>query len=171
MGRTHSHQRTDRHKEYLRHLPEVEAALDGLFRGGLPEAVIRMLILLAEARGSVRGSRLARAEYTISNAEPFASLGAERRASMIREQTLIVLFDRDAAIAFVDLLPDLDMRAIALGTINYIAGPVEEMEEHTIRALQNLRRVLELPPLRIPDDQTMSAADDQEPVRSAIEAA
>jgi pimeloyl-ACP methyl ester carboxylesterase len=172
MGRTHSHQRTHRHKECLRHLPEVEAALDGLSRGGLPEAVIRMLILLAEARGSVRGSRLARAEYTISNAEPFASLGAERRASMIRQQTLIVLFDRDAAIAsLVDLLPDLDMRAIALGTINYIAGPVEEMEEHTIRALQNLRRVLELPPLRIPDDQTMSAADDQEPVRSAIEAA
>jgi hypothetical protein len=65
----------------------------------------------------------------------------------------------------------LDTRAIALGTINYITGAVEEMEEHTIRALQNLRRVLELPPLRIPDDQPMSAADDQEPVRSAIEAA
>jgi hypothetical protein len=64
----------------------------------------------------------------------------------------------------------LDTRAIARGTINYITGPVEEMEEHTIGALRNLRRVLELPPLRIPDDQ-LSAADDQEPVRSAIEAA
>jgi hypothetical protein len=48
------------------------------------------------------------------------------------------------------------------------------MEEHTIRALQNLRRVLELPPLRIPVVQPATAEPataDQPPVRSATEAA
>jgi len=32
-------------------------------------------------------------------------------------------------------------------------GAIEEMEEHTIQALQTLRRVLELPPLRAVSDQ------------------
>jgi len=107
-------------------------------------------------------SRLERAAYVLSNSEPFASLSTEERARVIREQTLIVQFDLTAAIStLVDLLPDLDTRAIAVGTVDYIVGPVEEMEEHTVRAMQNLRCVLELPPLRIPAEQSEPSAAGQ----------
>jgi hypothetical protein len=172
VGQNHNFRRTHKGKDQLRHLPEVQSALANISRGGLAEGTIRMLILLAEARGSVRSSRLERAAYTLSNTEPFASLGTEGRARLIREQTLIVQFDLKAAIStLVDLLPDMDMRAIAIGTVDYVAGPVEEMEEHTVRALQNLRHVLELPPLRIPVELAEPSAADHPFIRLVSEVA
>ena len=67
------------HARKLRFLPEVQAILLGIDRGGFEEAVIRMLILLAEARGSVRRDRLERSSKVLTRDEPFASLGVERR--------------------------------------------------------------------------------------------
>ena len=125
VGQSHYFPRVNKDKEQdqLLHLPEVQAALNSISRGGLPEAVIRMLILLAGARGAVRSSRLARSAYILNNSEPFASLGADRRAHLIPEQTLIVLCAPEAAITtLIDLLPDLDTRAIAMGTVDYVAG-------------------------------------------------
>jgi pimeloyl-ACP methyl ester carboxylesterase len=166
VGQNHNFQPSHKGKDELRYLPEVEAALGQISRGGLPEAVVRMLILLAGARGSVRSSRLERSAYTLTNTEPFVSRGPEWRARIIREQALIVQFDPEVAIStLVDLMPDLDTRAIAMGTVDYVVGPVEEMEEHTIRAMQNLRRVLELPPLRIPAEQPKPSAADQPAIR------
>jgi pimeloyl-ACP methyl ester carboxylesterase/tellurite resistance protein len=172
VGQNHNFQRAHKDKDQLRYLPEVQSALANISRGGLAEAVVRMLVLVAEARESVRSSRLERAAYALNNSEPFASLSTEERARMIREQTLIVQFDLKAAIStLVDLLPDLDTRAIAAGTVDYIVGPVEEMEEHTIRAMQNLRRVLELPPLRIPVEQPEPSAADRPAMRLVAERA
>jgi pimeloyl-ACP methyl ester carboxylesterase len=169
VGQTHAFQRARTEKHQLRFLPEVQAALASISRGGLPEAVIRMLILLAEARGSVRSSRLERSAYTLNHAEPFKSLAAERRARLIPEQALVVLSDREAAITtLVDLLPEMDARADAIGTVEYIAGPVEEMEENTIALLQRMRHVLELPPLRVQRDQPeASTAEPQIAPRAA----
>ena len=31
--------------------------------------------------------------------------------------------------------------------VEYLAGPIEEMEPHSIKALQRFRRLLELPPI------------------------
>ena len=42
---------------------------------GSPEAIVRMLIVIADARGSVRRSRLALVHYVLSRAEPFLSMG------------------------------------------------------------------------------------------------
>jgi pimeloyl-ACP methyl ester carboxylesterase len=172
LGQTHTFQRTRTDKDQLRFLPQVQAALNGMSRGGLPEAVIRMLILLVDTRGSVRSSRLERSAYTLNNAEPFKSLGSQRRAHLIPEQTLIVLSDREAAIAtLIDLLPDLDTRAIAVGTVEYIAGPVEEMEQRTIEELQMFRRVLELPPLVVPADHPAASAADPQSIEPVAEVA
>ena len=172
LGQSHAFHRARTEKDQLRFLPEVRVALASISRGGLPEAVVRMLILLVDARGSVRSSRLERAAYTLNHAEPFASLGPERRARLIPEQTLIVLSDTEAAITtLVELLPDMDSRADAIGTVEYIAGPVEEMEEHTIKLLQRMRRVLELPPLRIPEDQPQASTADPQSVPPVAEVA
>ncbi len=150
VGRTHNFQRTLKDPAELRFLPEVQAVLRNVERGGLAEAVIRMLVVLAGARGSVRRSRLERSAHVLSHDEPFASLGSERRAELIHEQSVIVEFEKDLAIeALPRLLPDPDERLKAVGVVEFIAGAIEEMEPHTIQALQRFRRVLDLPLLEV----------------------
>ena len=150
VGRTHNFQRTRKDPAELRFLPEVRAILRNIERGGFAEAVIRMLIVLAEARGSVRRSRLERSAHVLTHDEPFASLGAERRAELIHEQSVIVEFEKDLAIdALARLLPEVAERPKAIGVVEFIAGALEEMEPHTIQALQRFRRVLGLPPLEV----------------------
>ncbi|MBS2085473.1 hypothetical protein KCH33_26080, partial [Klebsiella pneumoniae] len=78
IASTHAFQRVHREPKELRFLPEVQAILLGIARGGFEEAVIRMLILLADSRGSVRRDRLERSAKVLTKDEPFASLGAER---------------------------------------------------------------------------------------------
>ena len=58
-----------------------------------------MLILMAESRGAVRRDRLERSAKVLSKDEPFASLGAEKRTALIREQTIVVEFAPERAIA------------------------------------------------------------------------
>ncbi len=148
LGQTHAFQRTRKDVNELRFLPEVEAALMNVERGGFEEAVIRMLIVLAEARGSVRRSRLERSAKVLTQDEPFKSLGAAKRARLIHEQTLIVTFEHDAALAALPvLLGDMADRQRAVDVVEFIAGPLEEMEPNTIHALQAFRRVLDLPQL------------------------
>jgi pimeloyl-ACP methyl ester carboxylesterase len=150
VGRTHNFQRTLKDPAELRWLPEVRAILHNIDRGGFAEAVIRMLIVLAEARGSVRRTRLERSAHVLSHDEPFASLGPERRAELIHEQTVIVNFEKERAIeALAELLPEMDERQRAVGVVEFIAGALEEMEPHTIQTLQRFRRVLGLPPLEV----------------------
>ncbi|MEO1198706.1 MAG: DUF3141 domain-containing protein [Pseudomonadota bacterium] len=148
LGQSHAFQRTRKDVTELRFLPEVEAALMNIDRGGFEEAVIRMLITLADARGAVRRSRLERSAKVLSQDEPFKSLGPELRARLIHEQTLIVTFERDAAVnALTELLDDPDERKRAVDVVEFIAGPLEEMEPNTIHTLQLFREVLGLPKL------------------------
>jgi len=148
IGRGHWFQRTRKEPEELRLLPEVQAILMNTGRGGFAEAVIRMLIVLAEARGSVRRSRLERSAHVLSHDEPFASLGADVRSRLIHEQSVIVQFEPERAVeALPELLAKKADREKAVGVVEYIAGPLEEMEEHTIAALQRFRKVLGLPRL------------------------
>jgi len=149
IGGTHAFERTRKDPKELRWLPEVQAILMGIDRGGFEEAVIRMLILLAESRGSVRRDRLQRSAHVLTNDEPFASLGSERRAALIREQSIIVEFEADRAIETLpDLLPERE-RQDAIDIVEFIAGSVDDMEPHTIRALQRFRAALGLPPIAL----------------------
>jgi hypothetical protein len=146
IGQTHNFQRVPVSHEELKALPEVQAALMNVGRGGLAEAVIRMVLVIAEARGSVRRSRLARFHYVVRRAEPFLSMGAELRAKLMHEQSLIVAFQREAAIqALPLLLPRHDDRRNAIDLVEYLTGPIEELESHSIQALQRFRRLLGLP--------------------------
>jgi hypothetical protein len=73
--------------------------LRNVARGGFAEAVIRMLIILAEARGSVRRDRLQRSSHVLTRDKPFVSLGAQQGADSV-----IVQFERERAI---EALPSL----------------------------------------------------------------
>jgi pimeloyl-ACP methyl ester carboxylesterase/tellurite resistance protein len=148
VGRTHNFQRTRKQPEELRLLPEVQSLLLNIDRGGFAEAVVRMLILLASARGEVRRSRLERSAKVLSSDEPFASLGSQRRAALIHEQTVIVEFEPSRAVeALPALLKAKDERTQAIAVVEYIAGPLNEMEPHSLRMLSRFREVLGLAPL------------------------
>ena len=67
----------------------MRQALSRIAAGGYAEAVVRMMILLAAARGGVRRSRLARSNALMQNEPPFAGMTASARQALIREQTVI----------------------------------------------------------------------------------
>ncbi|HKI13775.1 MAG TPA: hypothetical protein VKA12_01965 [Roseiarcus sp.] len=151
FGEPFAFERTRKDPKKLRFLPEVQAILRGVDRGGFEEAVIRMLILLAESRATVRRDRLERSAKVLSHDEPFASLGPERRTALIHEQSVIVEFEPDLAVKTLpDLLPDKAERQKAIEVVEYIAGAVDEMEPKTIQMVERFRAALGLPGLALP---------------------
>ncbi|MEM5584619.1 DUF3141 domain-containing protein [Roseibium sp. AS2] len=161
FGRPRQPGRTLKGKEEMRSLPPVQAALMHIEEGGFCEAVIRMLILLAESRGTVRGDRLERSARVLNQDEPFKSLKPEERSFMLREQTLIVEFARDQAIETLPkLLETRADRELASKVVRYVPGAVDEMAPHTLELLKTFNRVLGLPPVSgdITDDPLQSAS-------------
>jgi pimeloyl-ACP methyl ester carboxylesterase len=140
--------RTLKNKAELRALPEVQSALYHMTSGGFAEAVIRMLILLAESRGEVRRDRLERSSTVLTEDEPFRSLSIDQRRKIIDEQTLVVEFERDAAIStLADLLRTPEDRKLAAEVAQYVPGSIDEMSPSTLEMLQRFREVLNLSPI------------------------
>ncbi|PZR00342.1 MAG: alpha/beta hydrolase [Cereibacter sphaeroides] len=148
FGRSHEARRTLKNASELRNLPEVTAALFNIERGGFIEAVIRMLVLLADNRGTVRRDRLERASMVLTKDEPFKSLTAERRAMIIYEQTLIATYETERAIETLPkLLTTSEERDLAVRIVQFIPGLIEEMTPATLDMLQRFHKVLGLAPV------------------------
>lgn len=143
IGRSHAYERTRKDPKELRYLPQVQAMLLRVAEGSFEAAVIRMLILLVESRGSVRRDRLERSAEVLTMREPFAALGSERRAAMIHEQAIIVEFEPEAALqALPRLLPTPEQRQRALELVHYIVGPRDDMEPHSLATLERMESLL-----------------------------
>ena len=129
----------------LRELPEVQAALARIGSGGFPEALVRMLVLIAATRADgVRRSRLERSFSILTTHEPFASMDTAARARLIHEQSLIVRFAPDRAFESLPaLLATKPERARALADVAWVVGEESEMEEATRVRLAELRTLLE----------------------------
>ncbi|MEM7399306.1 MAG: DUF3141 domain-containing protein [Pseudomonadota bacterium] len=148
FGRRNLPGRTLKNESELRALPEVQSALHHMSEGGFAEAVIRMLILLADSRGEVRRDRLERSGAVLTQDEPFKSLTTDRRRQIIDEQTLVVQFEREAALETLpDLLRTSEDRKLAVEVAQYVPGLIEEMSPRTLEMLQRFRQVLGLPPM------------------------
>jgi pimeloyl-ACP methyl ester carboxylesterase len=129
----------------LRSLNEVSLALDAIGRGGFAVAVIRMLILLAHARKSVRRDRLERSNELLSTKEPFASLGPATRARIIHEQGLIVEFEPVLALATLPgLVPGMADRRRAVRQCEFVLGSAAEMNEDTSEMLARIKKALDI---------------------------
>ena len=125
--------------------PEVRVSLTRIRQGGYAEAVIRMMILLAQSRGGVRRSRLERSNALLTTEAPFAAMTPEARQEIIHEQTVIVTLLPDEALdALPDLLPAKKDRARAFAAVAHVAGPVEELGERAQDMLRRQREVLGL---------------------------
>ena len=176
FGHSHEARRTLKNTSELQGLPEVQAALFNIERGGFVEAVIRMLILLAENRGGVRRDRLERSSRVLTRDEPFKSLAPERRAMIIHEQTIIASFALDKAVETLPLLLKTDEeRERAVAAVQYIAGPIAEMAPKTLEMLQKFHAVLELPAITedVSDDPLgeEAAAPQSKPTATRLKAA
>lgn len=146
LGQPYAHERTRKDPDALRYLPEVQAMLLGLDNGGFKTSVVRMLILLADSRGSVRRDRLERSAQVLTQREPFVSMKPDRRAAMIREQSVIVEFEPEAALAALPrMLEHPEDRRNAIAVVEYIVGDPAEMEPQTTALLQRMRDLLAAP--------------------------
>jgi tellurite resistance protein len=127
----------------LRHMPEVTKALAAMEHGDLGAAVIRMLVLLAGSRGSVRKDRLERSAQVLNSTEPFKSMGAERRAELIQQQSIIAEFEPKRAVDTLTLLlKTSEDRLSALDVVNHILGARVEMEPHSLELIQRMESLL-----------------------------
>lgn len=143
FGKSHAFTRTKKDPAELGRLPTVRAALRNIARGGHAEGVVRMLILLADARGSVRRDRLERAAHLLAHEAPFADLTAQARADLIHEQNIIAEYAREAAIETLPLLlRDAALQDAALAQVLAVAGPENEMEPSTAAMMERFRAAL-----------------------------
>lgn len=146
FGREHARPRMLKRPDELRTLQAVQTALDSIKIGGFGEAVVRMLVLLANTRGDVRRDRLERSSEVLTRRAPFAALEPSARARLIHQQSLIAEFEPEEGLAALPLLLTTKAdRVRAMEYVDYIVGAVEEMEPHTVERMAEIRAVLDLP--------------------------
>jgi len=113
--------------------------------GGYAEAVVRMMVLLADARGGVRRSRLARSNALLTGTEPFSAMTGRARQEMIRAQSLIVTLQPERALLTLPLLlPTPEDREKAMTAVTAVAGPEADLGEPARVMLARQREVLGL---------------------------
>jgi hypothetical protein len=121
----------------------VQEAIKRAKTGGYAEGIIRMLVLLARARGAVRRDRLERSDRLLHAHAPFNSMTHEMRRRMIHEQSVIVEFCGDDAITtLADILKDPVDRYRALNLVMEVAGPMEQLDTPTIAMFRRLQAAL-----------------------------
>ncbi|HQR52343.1 MAG TPA: hypothetical protein PLZ79_03675 [Burkholderiales bacterium] len=129
----------------LRALATVQDALDRIEKGGFSAGVVRMLILLARAHGTIRKDRLERSNRMLETVEPFASIPAKHKTRLVHRESLIASFEPEAALRTLPkLFAGIDERRRAVELCRDVAGPVEEMGEAVREMFRRFREVLEV---------------------------
>jgi tellurite resistance protein len=132
-------------------------ALARIESGDFAQGVVRMLVALADCRGSVRNDRLQRAADALQHREPMASWSVSERIALINEQTLLMSIAPEAAIAALPRMirtPQERMQALSL--VTYIAGEPDPSDPSDADVRSMLRRFAEIlePPRQLPAAST-----------------
>jgi pimeloyl-ACP methyl ester carboxylesterase len=126
-----------------RDFPQVQDAIRRLKMGGYAEGIVRMLVLLARARGAVRREKLERSDRLLHSRPPFNSMTAQTRSRMIHEQSIIAEFCGDEAVTtLADILVDPVDRYRALNLVLDVAGPVTEFDAPTLAMFRRFQAAL-----------------------------
>ncbi|MFT0892034.1 DUF3141 domain-containing protein [Pseudochelatococcus sp. G4_1912] len=135
---------SDYERDDLRTREEVQAILERVDEGGFAEGVVRILIILAQARGNVRRTRLARSAQVLTQTQPFDTYSEQARARLIHEQSVIVELEPKQALATLpDLLKNPADRKRAIDLAVQIAGPTrEEIDPNALLKLQEIEATL-----------------------------
>jgi pimeloyl-ACP methyl ester carboxylesterase len=113
--------------------------------GGYAEAVVRMMLLLARARGGVRRSKLERSKHLLSSQPPFAAMSETGRQTLIQTQSeLVSLAPEECLASLPALLPAPKQRRRAIDVVQQVAGPTEDLDDRTNDMLLRIHRVLGL---------------------------
>jgi pimeloyl-ACP methyl ester carboxylesterase len=143
LGRPEELENERKQGRNLRRSAEVQKILASMERGDLAAGVIRMLVLMADSRGSVRRDRLERSAQILNHTEPFQAMGPERRGELIQEQSIIAEFEPKRAVETLPLLLKTPQdRAKALELVNFIVGAREEMAPHSLELIQRMEQLL-----------------------------
>lgn len=153
----------------LNAMPEVHEMMSNINKGGYAEAVVRMLVLLARARGTVRRDRLDRANAIWHQHAPFDSMDEDIRNHIIHEQSLIVDMAGDEALASLPrLLHRTEERQWAVDLVLNIAGPMDETDAATISEIERILRVLDLQADGWFQPSASNQAPDEQPQQSML---
>ncbi|MEM5430304.1 DUF3141 domain-containing protein [Cupriavidus oxalaticus] len=132
-----------RHDEDLRTLPEVRAALGAMTEGGAAEGAVRMLVLMAKARGYLRRSRLERLLDLVTTAGTLGEFDEAALSKLIRQQQIIADMEPEQALATIPLLLETEpQRRTALDAVMEISGSVETMHPAALVLLHRFYRML-----------------------------
>jgi pimeloyl-ACP methyl ester carboxylesterase len=124
-------------------VPEVRDVLERARHGGYAEAILRMLILILRASGSMRKEGLEEMDAMLHTRPPFSSMTPERRRQAIHEQSVIVDFaGKDAINTLPLLLRDEVDRIRAVNIVMDMAGPADRMDAPSIAMFRHLQRTL-----------------------------
>lgn len=132
FGHTHAAGRTKKDPNHFKDLPAVKLILQQMDQGGLGEAIIRMLVLVAGTRKDVRHDRLQRSMETMHSRPPLSDLLVEDRVKIIHEQTIIAHFAPEAALAsLAKVITTPQDRKAAMDAVRYVVGSEDEMAPET----------------------------------------
>lgn len=127
-------------------LPMVEKSLAKISKGGFVEAVVRMLIISKMmTQSGINRDKLMLVTEIMTQSEPFSQLEHQQLAAVLHEQTIIVRFDPDNAIATLPtLLAEDSERELASQVVRYVAGRYGDMPLETRKNLDRIHEVLGL---------------------------
>lgn len=106
--------------------PEEPAAraLAAITEGGVREAVIRMLLLLMKASGSVRRETLDSVQARLGESDAFEDSDAPALRAIVATQSVIVAYEPEAALQTLEkLLPTAEQRREALQILRSVLPP------------------------------------------------
>lgn len=138
-------ERTKKDPKLLPILPEVQMLVNRAGEGGLAEAIIRMLILVAGTRHDTRADRLSRSMETMHHRAPLSLMSVDERVRLIHAQTVIAHFaPREAVETLPRLLRSRKEREDAMAALRYVVGAEEEMVPATREMIVRLAVLLQL---------------------------
>lgn len=117
--------------------PEEPAAraLAAITEGGVREAVIRMLLLLMKASGSVRRETLDSVQARLGESDAFEGGDAQALRAIVGTQSVIVAYESEAALQTLDkLLPTAEQRREALQILRSVL-PQDVLDRPVLRGV------------------------------------